>query len=78
MIIFKTYFMTMNLIYTDGEKMGSVAAQMEALQNRHHHLDVCSGGRELINIRGSGGALNRYGWFLIYEVTEYVGEPDHI
>ena len=37
--------MTMNLIYADGKKkMRTVALQMEALQNRCHHLNVCSGG----------------------------------
>lgn len=34
------------------EKMRTVAFQMEAPQNICHHLDVCSGGRELIKNTG--------------------------
>lgn len=53
--------------------MRTVALQMEALQNRCHHLDMCSGGRELIKIRNNNVVLNGYGWFLIYRITDVCG-----
>ena len=53
--------------------MRTVALQMEALQNRCRHLDMCSGGRELIKIRNNNVVLNGYGWFLIYRITDVCG-----
>lgn len=46
--------MTMNFIYTEGKKMGTVALQIDAPQSRCHHLDMCSGGRELITVTVTG------------------------
>lgn len=53
--------------------MRAVGLQMEALQNRRHHLDVCSGGRELIKTRDYSVVLNGYGWLLIYKITDVRG-----
>ena len=66
--------MTMNLIYADGKKkMRTVALQMEALQNRCHHLNVCSGGWELIKIRDNKVVLNGYDWLLIHKIIDICG-----